>query len=56
MNNSENPIRQNNRNFTGVAVALGIGIGTAIGVASNNITLWVALGAAFGMFLNRCNQ
>ncbi|MEM7086935.1 MAG: hypothetical protein AAF489_12175 [Bacteroidota bacterium] len=32
----------------GVAIALGAGIGTAIGVATDNLGLWIALGVAIG--------
>jgi transketolase N-terminal domain/subunit len=33
----------------GTAIALGVGIGTALGVAFNNISMGVALGAGLGV-------
>lgn len=33
----------------GVCLALGAGIGTAIGAATQNIGLWLALGAGIGV-------
>lgn len=47
-------------NYLGMAIALGAGIGTALGVAVKNIGLFVALGAALGLaigiFLSRKSQ
>lgn len=33
-------------------LAIGVGIGTALGVAYNNVAVGTALGAAFGLLLN----
>ena len=38
------------KNYMGVGVAIGIGAGTALGVAQHNIPVWLAFGAAFGIF------
>ena len=35
----------------GVWIAIGAGIGTALGVAMNNIGLWLAIGVAIGAAL-----
>jgi len=35
-------------NKTGVGIALGAGIGTAIGVATDNLGLWLGVGIAIG--------
>ena len=34
---------------TALPVALGIGIGSALGVATGNLALWVGLGSALGL-------
>jgi hypothetical protein len=38
-----------NEKYTGVAIAIGAGVGTALGVALDNIALGVSLGAGVGM-------
>jgi predicted outer membrane lipoprotein len=40
-----------NNKYFGVAIALGVGMGAAVGAAEHNMGRWVALGAAFGMVL-----
>jgi hypothetical protein len=35
--------------FLGVAIALGIGSGTAIGAATHHMALWVSIGAALSI-------
>ena len=37
-----------NNNKIGVWIAIGIGLGSAIGVATNNIGLWIGVGVALG--------
>lgn len=32
----------------GATLAIGVGVGTAIGVATDNLGLWLALGVAIG--------
>lgn len=32
----------------GAAIAIGIGVGTAIGVATDNLGLWISIGVAIG--------
>jgi len=41
----------NNSKYIGVGVwlALGSGIGTAIGAATQNISMWLAIGAGMGV-------
>jgi len=39
------------KNHMGVGVAIGVGAGTALGVALHNIPVWLSLGAAFGILL-----
>jgi hypothetical protein len=34
-------------------IAIGIGVGTAIGVATHNLAIGVALGTAFGVLIAR---
>ncbi len=36
-------------NMTGVGLAMGAGFGTAIGVATGNIGVWLPIGVALGM-------
>jgi len=36
----------------GSGLALGIGIGTAIGVATHNLGAWLAIGIAFGVAIS----
>ena len=35
----------------GYWVAIGIGLGVSIGVATDNLAVWIAIGAAFGGFM-----
>ena len=35
----------------GAALAIGVGVGTAVGVATDNLGLWLALGVAIGAAL-----
>ncbi len=42
----KNKMKKNNNLAKGMA--LGIGIGTAVGVATNNLGLWLAVGVAIG--------
>jgi hypothetical protein len=48
------------KNYMGVGVAIGVGAGTALGVALHNIPVWLAIGAALGVFfglvMNRRNR
>jgi len=36
-------------NMTGVGLAMGAGFGTAIGVATGNLGVWLPIGVALGM-------
>lgn len=35
----------------GYWVAIGIGIGTSLGIATGDLAVWIAVGAAFGGFM-----
>lgn len=52
-NNNEN---KNQVNYIPVGMALGAGIGTSIGVATDNLAVGVALGAGIGMLLGTLLQ
>ena len=39
------------KNNMGTAIAMGVGIGTAMGVALHNIPVWLSIGAALGVSL-----
>lgn len=36
-------------NMTGVGLAMGAGFGTAIGIATGNLGVWLPIGVALGM-------
>lgn len=37
------------KNYMGLGVAIGVGVGKAFGVATHHIATWAASGAAFGI-------
>lgn len=45
-------IKRNSGEWYASMIAVGIGIGTAIGATTDNIGLWLALGPAIGMGLH----
>jgi hypothetical protein len=42
-------MRNNAEKYLGLWVAVGIGMGTALGVALHNLGVWIGVGAAFGV-------
>ncbi|GAB4308827.1 MAG: hypothetical protein Kow0019_05620 [Methanobacteriaceae archaeon] len=40
-----------NKDFTGLGLILGVGIGTALGIIYNNLAIFAGLGAAFGIII-----
>ncbi len=53
--------KMNKGNKLGAAIVIGIGIGTAVGVATDNLGLWIAVGVAIGAgvgtnFMQRGNK
>ena len=45
------PLQPNQGNYIGLGTAIGVWAGTAIGIATDNLGLWVAIGAALGVAL-----
>ena len=39
------------RNYVGIGIALGAGLGTAFGAATHNMGVWVAIGTGIGLAL-----
>ena len=36
----------------GYWIAIGVGVGTAIGVATDDLAVWIAIGVAFGAMMS----
>ena len=47
----EDIFKKNKDSVIGIGLTLGVGIGVAFGAATDNIGLWLSLGAAFGLMI-----
>ena len=47
----EDFFRKSKESVVGIGLTLGVGIGVAFGAATDNIGLWLSMGAAFGLMI-----
>ena len=43
--------RKKKESVIGIGLTLGVGLGVAFGAATDNIGLWISMGAAFGLMI-----